>query len=339
MGGESWIVPVNDDIEPLDRPTSFSVVIAAHNAAGFVRRAIDSLLAQTTPPKEIIVSDDGSTDDLAGALSPYGDAVTLIRKDHAGEASAKNAGARAASGDFIAILDADDRYLPRRLEALTALARARPDLDILTTDAYLEVGDDRIRRCYSSTWTFPPERQREEILKRNFIFGHVAVRRDRFLAVGGFDEEILWTTDWDCWIRLLFDGARAGCIAEPLAVYHVHEDSLSAQRANLVAGRVQTLEKTARRNDLTKSERMTLERSLHEHRREFALLALHDALRDQDADVRARAAAVARDASFPPSVRLKAALAAIFPSIAGLRERRRRARSWIGSGGTSVRRP
>src|SRR5918995_4101698 len=83
---------------------TFSAIIAAYQAADFVCDAIESLLAQTLPPIEIVVCDDGSTDDLAGALAPYRDRLVFLRKENGGEASAKNAAAKAASGDFIAIL-------------------------------------------------------------------------------------------------------------------------------------------------------------------------------------------------------------------------------------------
>jgi len=315
---------------------TFSVIIAAYNAADAIGDALESVFAQTKPPREVIVCDDGSTDELDGALTSYSDRITLIRKQNGGEGSAKNTAARAASSDFIAVLDADDAYLPTRLEALQALAEARPDLDILTTDAYLEVDGQVARRCYTNDWTFEVEDQRAGILDRNFIFGHVAVRRDRFLSVGGFDETIRWTTDWDCWLRLILDGARAGCVMEPLAVYRVHEGSLSADRARLVAGRLQTLEKATARDDLSAHEHAVLNRSLSRYRRELALLDLRAALREGRADVRDRALGVARDRNYPRRVRFNAAAAALLPGMAGRRERRREMNAWVGAGGTRV---
>src|SRR5215212_948346 len=99
-------------------PPSFSVIIAAHQAAPFIADALASVARQTLPPLETIVCDDGSTDDLAGALAPYAETVVLIRQPHRGVGAAKDTAARAASGDFVAVLDADDIFLPRRLEAL-----------------------------------------------------------------------------------------------------------------------------------------------------------------------------------------------------------------------------
>jgi Glycosyl transferase family 2 len=317
---------------------TFSVVIAAYNAADVISGAIESAFAQTLAPHEVIVCDDGSTDDLDRALEPYAGRLTLIRKENGGEGSAKNAAARAASGEFVAILDADDEYLPDRLRALSKLAVARPDLEILTSDAYLEVDGRRVRRCYTNAWRFEEGDQRGAILDRNFIFGHVAVRRESFLAVGGFDEEIRWTTDWDCWIRMILDGSRSGCLTAPLASYRVRETSLSSARRELVAGRVQTLEKALKRPDLSTDERAIAERSLGRNRRELSLLELRTSLREGRGDMRARAIAVARDRGLPGRVRAKAVAAAILPRLARRREHRSSGDAWAGAGGTRVTR-
>jgi GT2 family glycosyltransferase len=333
----SWLVPQAPvERSQRDGNPSFSIVIAAYNVAGVIGAALESAFSQTYRAHEVIVCDDGSTDELDAALAPYAERITLVRKQNGGEGSAKNAAARAASGDFVAILDADDAYLPGRLEALGRLAAARPDLDILTTDAYLEVEGRRVRRCYTDDWRFEVADQRRAILARNFIFGHVAVRRERFLAVGGFDETIRWTTDWECWIRMILDGSRAGCVAEPLSIYRVHEGGLSASRDRLLAGRVQTLEKTVARTDLADEERSLVLDTLDRYRSELALLELRSALREGRGDARSRAFAVARSRRYPHRVRVNAVAAALLPSVAGRRERRRTSESWVGAGGTHV---
>src|ERR671919_1101739 len=187
--------------EPGPTPT-FSAIVAAYNVADVIPDALESIRSQDVAPFEVIVCDDGSTDDLDRALEPYRDEIVLLRQPNGGEASAKNAAAREAKGDFVLILDADDVYLPRRVEALTELASARPDLDILTSDALLVANGRPVRRVYDDSWTFEVADQRRAILERNFIFGHAAVRRELLLDSGGFDESILWTTDWDLWLRL-----------------------------------------------------------------------------------------------------------------------------------------
>jgi glycosyltransferase involved in cell wall biosynthesis len=264
----------------------------------------------------VIVCDDGSTDEIEDAVAPYRREIVFLRKENGGEASAKNAAARAATGDFVVILDADDLFLPERLAALRELAGERPDLDILTSDAYLEVDGAVIRRCYTSSYRFVVDDQRQGILRENFIFGHAAVRRDRLLAVGGFDEEIRWTTDWDCWLRMILNGSRAGLVEEPLSRYRLHVGSLSSQREKHIAGRLMTLHKALSRPDLTDEEREVVKSSIDFNRRTLALARARAALLEgrQDARRRALEVAVAPGHSLP--TRLRAAGAALAPGFA-----------------------
>src|SRR4051794_25132948 len=136
-------------------PPTFSIVIAAWNAAHLIGDAIESALGQTLAPLEVVVCDDESEDDLSGSLRPFGDRVTLVRIAHGGEGAAKNAAARHATADFVAILDADDVYLPGRLEALAALVRERPNLDVLTTNAYLELDGRTVGTYYPTVTSWP----------------------------------------------------------------------------------------------------------------------------------------------------------------------------------------
>jgi glycosyltransferase involved in cell wall biosynthesis len=125
--------PATGELERGQVPT-FSIVIAAHNAAGTIAEAVESALAQTLPAIEVIVGDDGSTDETAAALDPYRERIRYFRQEHRGVASTRNAALKIARGDFFAVLDADDAYLPERLEALAGLSATRPDLDLLCTD-------------------------------------------------------------------------------------------------------------------------------------------------------------------------------------------------------------
>jgi hypothetical protein len=329
--------PPNQPVEQGAAPR-FSVIVAAHQAANVIGEALDSIRQQTIAPLEIVVCDDGSSDDLESALSPYRDEIQLIRKEHGGEASAKNAAAKAARGDFVVILDADDLYLPQRLEALTALARARPDLDILTTDAYLVVHGRPVRRNYGPNWRFDVVDQRRAILQRNFIFGHAAVRRERLLEHGGFDEAILWTTDWDLWLRLILDGSLAGAVDEPLAHYRLWPTSLTARRRELTLGKIATLEKAQRNDALRPEERAVVANALAGHQRELGLIDLRNAVVAGDAGVRRVALELLAERGLSPRNRLEACTVALAPRPFAALLRRRARRSWIGAGGIRVAR-
>jgi glycosyltransferase involved in cell wall biosynthesis len=331
----TFLAPEAPDVEPGPPPT-FSVIVAAYQVADVIADALDSVRRQTLQPLETIVCDDGSTDGLDAALEPYVDEIIVLRKENGGEASAKNAAAHAARGDFVLILDADDVFQPGRVAALSELAQARPDLDILTTDALLVANGKVLRRAYDRSWRFELRDQRRRILEENFIFGLAAVRRSRLLEHGGFDESILWATDWDLWLRLILTGSRAGCVDQPLALYRLRETSLTANRRDLLLGKLTTLEKARHNPALADAERPVIESSLAAHRRLLDLLDLRTAIAAGDARARSRALELLRTPGYSPRSRLDIAVMAAAPGTAGRLLRRRGEAAWIGAGGTRV---
>lgn len=312
----TWMAPPAPEGMPEAAEPSLSVIIAAYQAASTLGEAIESVLAQSVAPLDIVVCDDGSTDDIEGAVAPYRSRITLLRKANGGEGSAKNMAAREAAGDFVVILDADDTFLPGRLEAIAGLAAARPDLDILTTDAYLEVEGSVVQRCYTDSFRFVVDDQRRGILKENFIFGHAAVRRGRLLAMGGFDESIRWTTDWDCWLRMILGGSRAGLVAEPLSRYRLQPGSLSSQREAHIAGRLETLGKALRRSDLSEDERRVASAAFDDNSRLLRIARARAALVEGRPDARRRALEVAVGAGHGMRTRAKALATAVAPRSA-----------------------
>jgi glycosyltransferase involved in cell wall biosynthesis len=303
---------------------TFSVVTAAYQAAATIGAAVESVLRQTYPALEMIVSDDGSTDSIAEALEPFANDVTVVRNPHRGPGATRNAGLRVASGDFVVILDADDVYEPRRLEALADLVRRRPELDIATTDAFLERNGTVIGRFYNESFSFPEEEQRAEILRRCFLFAP-AVRRERIEAIGGFDEsaEVVPAEDWDCWIRLVLDGARAGVVPEALVRYRLHTGSLTANRARSLRARVTVLEKAAKRSDLTDEERRGLAASIVRRRRNAVVAEATAAAATGAPDVRARSLTMLLTRGVGARERLRAAAGIVSPRIVIRRAQRR----------------
>ena len=260
--------PPAGPVEPGLVPT-ISVIVPCYQAADTVGEAVGSALAQTSPAHEVIVCDDGSTDDITAALAEHADRITLLRKENGGGASALNRAAVAATGELVAILDADDVYAPRRLEAIGMAAALRPDLDILATDAWLEREGTIVGR-YSEVNPFTVDDQRSAILRTCFPGGWPALRRRRLLDAGGFDESFAIAYDWECWIRLIHGGAVAGTVDEPLLTYRIRPGSLSSETVASLRERIRMLEQNRRSPALLPHERDVLEAAVAGNRRRLA---------------------------------------------------------------------
>jgi glycosyltransferase involved in cell wall biosynthesis len=308
--------------EPLATAPSFSIVITAYEAAATVADAVRSALTQTHPAHEVIVVDDGSSDDLDAALAQFGDRIGLVRKENGGGASARNVGVAAASGEFMAILDADDVYHPRRLEALAELARARPDLDLLTTDARFIVAGKETGR-FAAANPFATEDQRQAIFAGCFVGGWPAVRLTSLRAIGGFDERMRIAYDWDCWLRLILAGAQAGLVERPYYDYVLHSGSLASGRVASLWERVRLLEKALENPDLRPTERGSLATDIRWRRSE----ALREEARATLAGEGSRRQLLgsALGPNFALRARAAALAAAAVPALARRRAEERRA--------------
>lgn len=292
---------------------TFSIVITAYEAADTIAAAVDSALAQTRPAEEVIVVDDGSRDDLAGALRPYMDRIEVVRRENGGGAAARNTGAEACRSDFMAVLDADDAYHPRRLEAIAALAREQPDLDLVTTDARL-LAQGEEAGTFAGYTPFVRENQRTAIFETCFVGGWPAIRLSRLASIGGFDESFRIAYDWDCWLRAILDGGRAGFVDEPYYDYVVHSGSLSANRAPSLWERARLLEKAERNPNLRPEERPALERALRMHRSRAVTAEVQEALYGDGPRRKLARQALAR--RLEPRTRLTALAALVAPPLA-----------------------
>lgn len=213
-----------------------SVVIPVYNASATIGAALDSVLTQRPAPFEIVVSDDGSGDNLDGALRPFLNRIQLVRGPNTGPEGARNRAAAVASGDLLALLDADDVWLPGRLRALSDAAAARPDLDVLTTDAIIVRNGVPDPQTFYATREFYVSDQAMGILRNSFVFGCGAIRTSVFRAFGGYRDCVHYAEDWDLWLRLLLRGRRAGLIDEPLYEYRRSSHSLTGNKVDLAVG-------------------------------------------------------------------------------------------------------
>jgi hypothetical protein len=127
-------------------PRKISIVIAAYNAARTLGATLESALAQTHRPREIIFVDDGSSDDTESVLAPYRSQIRVIRRGHDGLAAARNAGVAAADGDYLALLDADDLWTPDKLAVQLAVAARVPEAGLIACDGIEFEGESVLRR-------------------------------------------------------------------------------------------------------------------------------------------------------------------------------------------------
>jgi glycosyltransferase involved in cell wall biosynthesis len=214
-----------------DRPL-VSVVIPAYDIAEYLPMAIDSALAQSYPRLEVVVVDDGSTDDTPAILAGYGDAIVTVTQENRGLASARNSGIRTARGTYVALLDGDDLWLPARIERLVEKIESDPDFGIVTSEMYM-IDEDVLteRRLYAQQRKrpFPIEKDRQiaEIACFNFMCVSALMRRDLVIEQGLFTDGMRRAEDYDLWIRLLLAGSRAGFVDEPLGYYRIRAGSLS----------------------------------------------------------------------------------------------------------------
>jgi len=226
---------------PTSATPTISVVIPNYNNAGTLARAIDSVLAQDHPAHEIIVVDDGSTDDSRRVAAAFGDRIRFVRQPNGGVSSARNHGVRIATGDWIAFLDADDVYLPGRLSAHARWIAREPDVDFLLADQEFRDADGKLRQltidaCAAGRALLArhPGAVEMPLAKDDFeamvADGFAEIRtltlpRATFLALGGFPAEHKIGEDLYFFIRLFAASRRGGVVNLPLAVYYIYPDS------------------------------------------------------------------------------------------------------------------
>lgn len=222
---------IADTREMTRRPELCSVVIPTFNAGGFITTTVESALAETyTGGVEVIVVDDGSTDDTEERLAPYRDRIILATQPNRGPAAARNRALELAHGGFIALLDADDYWAPERIERLIAVLRSKPEIGLVTSDAFIVRDGEVTPKTFYETKPLPRRwfaDQQRLILQNNFFFGSAVIRRELFDRHGNFDETRRGDEDWELWIRFLANGESLDILLEPLAYYRRVRGSLS----------------------------------------------------------------------------------------------------------------
>lgn len=289
----------------------FSVIIPAYQSSPYILEAVTSALEQTYRPHEVVVVDDGSTDHPEVALDTVLDSIELLRRPNGGPGAARNTALRRATGDWCTLLDADDRWMPEKLESIAAVIRDDPEVAIVTTDATVVDGrGGPERQWYRDISRFDHEDQRLGILRHDFVFAGAAFLTQRAIDVGGFREDVIGVEDWDLWLRMILTGSRVALVDRPLTLYRVHDSNLSSRRVQMAEGRRRIFEAIADRDDLHPDE----ERLARQQLRSFVSVE-HSVRIEQAIDdgqpVRRLAARALVDRYSRPGVKLKAASALV----------------------------
>jgi glycosyltransferase involved in cell wall biosynthesis len=203
-----------------------SVIIPTYNRKELVQLTIDSALAQTFIDSEIIVVDDGSTDNTGEALrTRYGDEIRYEYQANQGESAARNRALQLAQGEFIALLDSDDLWLPDKIEKEVARLAAEPQTGMVFCEAWLIDADGRrLTDQPEGLGLTPDDLSLEKMVFVNQIGGPstTLIRRSTLDAVGGFDGEIRFGEDWDVWLQMLVRRYPIAFIPEPLTCIRRH---------------------------------------------------------------------------------------------------------------------
>jgi glycosyltransferase involved in cell wall biosynthesis len=210
---------------------SISTVITTYNYAEFLPDAIESVLTQTRPVDDIVVVDDGSTDNTAQVVAAYANrGVRYVRQNNQGAGAARNRGIFETSGDFIAFLDADDMWLPDKTRLQEAWLQAHPTCVLVSGQkVWWDVARDRT--SIERFGDLSPARLRREILVLNVVGNPsmTLVRRSAIVQGGEFDSSLRWGQDWEFFIRMSRIG-EIGFLPHPVVKYRWHQSSLSHDR-------------------------------------------------------------------------------------------------------------
>jgi glycosyltransferase involved in cell wall biosynthesis len=217
------------------RETLVSVVIPCYNQGRFVGEALESVFGQTYARVEVILVDDGSTDDLAAVLQPFAGRpeLAVIRQENRGLSAARNRGLAEAQGSLVQFLDADDWLDPEKLARQVAVLAAHPEIGLVFSDYFLVYNN--VDLCEQDTVAdrcddpFNPDLFLTWWIQGVFPPCAALVRKEWIRRAGGFNTKLQAYEDYEFWLRLSAHGCRASYLPDRLAYYRQHEGSMTAE--------------------------------------------------------------------------------------------------------------
>lgn len=303
-----------------------SVITPAWNAAAFLRETIDSVLAQTFTDWEMLIVDDGSTDDTAAIVRSYAardDRIRLLQQPNAGPSAARNRGMRHARGAFFAFLDSDDRWQPGFLQAQIDVFERFPDTALVTGNGLFDGGPFNGEPTRPIAPGLPALSVTDLIAYESSVFIMTVFRRAVFETIGGMDEEQWTSEDYDFWLRAALAGFQFRRNPQPLAWYRVRGNSLSRNRARMLEGILHTFRKNRLRCAPGSDAQRAIDRQIARFESELLLEEGKQALERGDFAVAAERLHALHMRSGGALIGLTAWLSAHLPSAAALAYRLR----------------
>ena len=246
---------VSDNTKPaLTSTLLVSVIIPVYNSSKYIQKAIDSVLAQTYSNYEIIVVDDGSTDNTKAKLEQYKDKIRYVYQENQGSAAARNTGIKLAQGELIAFLDADDLWsMSQKLEKQVACFVSDPDLGGVNTGwRIIDESGKHIKTV--QPWHKAPKLDLETWLKKKCVRTSAMIfRREWLEKVGGFDPEIRQSHDVDLILRLSLAGCKTIWLKEETVCYRQHGENTTKDSLKQAIYVQAVLDKFFSHHDLPKS--------------------------------------------------------------------------------------
>ncbi len=227
-----------------------SVVIPCYNYGAFVAETVDSALAQTVPPHEVIVVDDGSTDDTRERLAPYADRIRYVHQANGGLSAARNRGIAEATGDWIALLDADDLWHPEKTALQLRALERYPEARLIGAAAGPRAMPEHLpAESAIRTLDVPAF-----LLRAPFAPSSALIRRDCLQRVGGFDEQLRSVEDRDMWLRIAVHHL-AILVETPCWWYRLHAGQMSKRTRTMHENYELVLAKFFRENPQYENQR------------------------------------------------------------------------------------
>lgn len=242
-------------------PIRFGVIIPVYNRQNLIGRAIDSVLQQTRAADEVIVVNDGSTDDTANILRSYDDRIKIINQENRGVSAARNVGIKSTNGNWIAFLDSDDAWLPDKLEQAEEYIRNNPEIRIFQSEELWVRNGRRVNPKQKH------QKMNGDIFRASLPLcivspSAVVIHKPLLDEVGLFDESLPVCEDYDLWLRISHRFSVGLDPRSGIIKYGGHADQLSRQYWGMDRFRIKALEKLLRNSRLTDLQRAQVQNEI-----------------------------------------------------------------------------